>query len=136
MAKSFNLIVLTPEREFYNGTAESLVIESIDGELCVLAGHIPMVAALTVGELRIKKDDKVMTAFHSEGFMEVHADSTIVLLQACEWPEEIDINRANEARKRAEHRLEQQKNAQAIASSKIALSRALTRIKVKTTFDK
>lgn len=136
MSKSFRLTVLTPEREFYKGPAESLTIESIDGELCILAEHIPMVAAVGVGELKIKTGDKVLTAFHSEGFLEVHSDSTTVLLQACEWPEEIDINRAKEALERAEHRLEQQRNVQTIARSKIALSRALMRIKVKSTSDK
>lgn len=136
MSKSFSLTVLTPEREFYKGSAESLTIESIDGEVCILAGHIPMVAALGVGELKIKTGEKVLEAFHSEGFLEVHADSTTVFLQACEWPEEIDINRAKEAKERAERRLEQQRSAQAIARSKIALSRALMRIKVKSISDK
>ncbi|NLT58891.1 MAG: ATP synthase F1 subunit epsilon [Clostridiales bacterium] len=133
MEKPFALTVLTPEREFYSGTAESLTVESIDGELCILAGHIPMVAALAVGELKIKQGGKLLRAFHSEGFLEVHADATTVLLQACEWPEEIDLNRAKEAMERAEHRLEQQRNTQAVTRSKIALSRALMRIKVKTT---
>lgn len=132
MPKTFNLTVLTPEREFYKGVAESLVVESIDGELCILAGHMPIVTALAIGELRIKTGEETMTAFHSEGFLEVHSDSTVVLLQACEWPWEIDVNRAVEARARAENRLEQHKNAQAIVRSKVALSRALTRIRVKT----
>ncbi|MEA4919570.1 MAG: ATP synthase F1 subunit epsilon [Clostridiaceae bacterium] len=136
MSKSFSLTVLTPEREFYKGPAESLIIESIDGELCILADHIPMVAALGVGELKIKTEEKVLSAFHSEGFLEVHGDSTTVLLQACEWPEEIDINRAKEALERAEARLEQQRNVQTLARSKIAMSRALMRIKVKSTSDK
>lgn len=132
MAKSFNLVILTPEREFYNGSVESLTVESIDGQICILADHIPLVAALGVGMMKIKKGDEVLEAFHSEGFMEVRSDGTIVLSQACEWPDEIDIRRAQEAKERAEHRIEQRKNSESIARSKIALSRALTRIKVKS----
>jgi F-type H+-transporting ATPase subunit epsilon len=132
LAKPFNLVILTPEREFYNGTAESLTVESIDGQLSVLADHIPLVIALGVGTLRIKNGDEVLEAFHSEGFMEVRSDATIVLSQACEWPQEIDMRRAEEARARAESRLEQRKNAVSVERSKIALARALTRIKVKS----
>ncbi|HWP79828.1 MAG TPA: ATP synthase F1 subunit epsilon [Candidatus Acidoferrum sp.] len=136
MANSFPLSVLTPEREFYNDRVESLVVESIDGELCILAGHIPLVTALSIGTLKIKKGDEVREAFHSEGFMEVRPEGTVVLLQACEWPEEIDVHRAEEAKRRAEARIEQQKNAESIARGKAALSRALTRIKVKSMEEK
>ncbi len=136
MPKSFNLSVLTPEREFYNDAVESLVVESIDGELCILADHVPLVTALGIGTLIIKKGDEIREAFHSEGFMEVRPEGTIVLLQACEWPDEIDVRRAEEAARRAQARIEQQKNAESIARGKAALSRSLTRIKVKSTADK
>lgn len=136
MPNSFQLSVLTPEREFYNDRVESLIVESIDGQICILADHVPLVTALSVGTLKIKKGDTVREAFHSEGFMEVRPEGTIVLLQACEWPEEIDVNRAEEARLRAEARIEQQKNAESIAKGKAALSRALTRIKVKSMEEK
>lgn len=132
MAKAFNLIILTPEREFYNGTAESLTVESIDGRLCVLADHISMVTALGVGMLEIKNGDEVLEASHSEGFMEVRQDATVILSQACEWPHEIDIKRAEEAKERAEQRLGQKRSVESISRSKVALTRALTRIKVKS----
>ena len=131
MAKPFNLSILTPEREFYNGTADSLIVESIDGQMCILADHIPMVTALGVGVLKIKKGDEVFQAVHSEGFMEVRSDAVIVLSQACEWPEEIDVKRAEEAKERAECRLQERKNAESIARSKIALTRASIRLKLK-----
>lgn len=131
MAKKFNLMILTPEREFYNGPAEELVVESVDGQLAVLADHTPMVTVLGVGVLRIKKDDVFLEAAHSEGFMEVRKDATVVLAQACEWPHEIDMGRAREAKERAERRMGEQRTAESIAKSRLALSRALTRIKIK-----
>ncbi|MEL7610483.1 MAG: ATP synthase F1 subunit epsilon [Bacillota bacterium] len=131
MAKKFNLIVLTPEREFYNGPAEELIVESLDGQIGVLADHTPMATALGVGMIRIKNDDRLFEAAHSEGFMEVRKDATVVLAQACEWPYEIDLGRAREAKERAERRMEEHKTAESIAKSRLALTRALTRIKLK-----
>ena len=133
MAKKFNLLVLTPEREFYNGPADELVVESIDGQIGVLADHAPMATALGVGMIRIKNDNRFLEAAHSEGFMEVRKDATVVLAQACEWPHEIDLGRAREAKERAERRMEDHKTAESIAKSRLALTRALTRIKLKST---
>ncbi|MGI5900012.1 MAG: ATP synthase F1 subunit epsilon [Christensenellales bacterium] len=136
MAKSFNLMILTPERKFFSGKVESLTVQSIGGQLTILADHIPMVTALSVGSVTIRTPEEIVTAFHSEGFMEVLADQTTVFAQACEWPHEIDINRAEEARKRAESILSREKNANSIARSKIALSRALMRIRVRSRIEK
>ena len=132
MAKKFNLIVLTPEREFYNGPAEELIVESIDGQIGVLADHTPMAAALSVGRIRIKNGGEVLEAAHSEGFMEVRKDVTLVLAQACEWPYEIDLGRAREAKARAERRMDEHKTSETVAKSRLALTRALTRIKLKS----
>ena len=101
----------------------------------------PLALELGVGFVPVRKPGKLPAETVREDYdleygtdaLEVHADATTVLLQACEWPEEIDLNRAKEAMERAEHRLEQQRNTQAVTRSKIALSRALMRIKVKTT---
>ncbi len=132
MSKPFRLMVLTPEREFYNGEAYSVSVQSIDGQLCVLADHIPMTSALGVGTLTIKRGEEALTAFHSEGFMEVRSDGVIVLCQACEWPEEIDLARAQEAQKRAWKRMLEQAAPEVLAHSRVALMRAMTRIKVKS----
>ena len=132
MPKPFRLMVLTPEREFYNGEAYSVTVDSIGGRLGVLADHIPMVTALTVGELSIRTTpDEVKSAFHSEGFMEVRADGVIILCQACEWPEEIDAARAQQAEERARARLSNAASETASSRSNVALMRALTRQKVK-----
>ncbi len=131
MSKPFRLMVLTPEREFYNEEAYSVTVESIGGRLGVLADHVPMVTALTVGELSIRTaPDEVKTAFHSEGFMEVRTDGVIILCQACEWPEEIDATRAQQAEERARARLSNAASETASSRSKVALMRALLRQKV------
>lgn len=132
MAKPFPLMVLTPEREFYNGAAVYVGVETIAGSIGILADHAPMVSALGVGTLVIRKEDEtVRTAFHSEGFLEVRADGVFVLAQACEWPEEIDERRALEAEQRAEARMARPQSDRAMARSKVALMRAMTRRKIK-----
>lgn len=133
MPKSFHLMVLTPERSFYDGPAVYVGMNSIAGTIGVLADHAPMVSSLAVGELVIKLEDgTTLYAFHSEGFIEVRSDGVFILSQACEWPEEIDINRAIEAEQRAKKRLSGDlSDPRAMSRSRVALLRSLTRRKVK-----
>jgi F-type H+-transporting ATPase subunit epsilon len=91
---------------------------------------MPTVTALDVGLMSITVDGKERGAFHSEGFMEVRPDCTVVLAQACEWPEEIDVKRAEGAKERAEKRLRKPKDEGQVVSSRIAQARALNRIKL------
>lgn len=134
MPKSFHLMVLTPERTFYDGPAISVSVNSIDGSLGILADHRPMVTGLGVGELKIQVDeDKVLYASHSEGFLECRSDGVFILSQACEWPEEIDLKRAIEAAERARERLQRgDRDPQAMTRSRVALMRSLTRKKIKS----
>jgi len=136
MAIPFNLMVLTPEREFFNGKVVYVSVQSIAGSIGVLADHVPMVSALGVGALVIHLEDgTVRTAFHSEGFIEVRPSCVYILSQACEWPEEIDEKRALEAELRAQERLEQERkgdNLGTMGHSKVALMRAMTRRRIKS----
>lgn len=135
MMKPFNLMVLTPEREFFSGEAVYVSVQSIAGSVGILAGHIPMVSALDVGALVIQTDEHTTrTAFHSEGFIEVRPDCVYILSQACEWPEEIDEKRALEAELRAQERLAQERSDDlgTMGHSKVALMRAMTRRKIKS----
>ena len=136
MAKPFQLMVLTPEREFYNGPADYVSVNTIAGSIGVLADHVPMVSALDVGTLVIETNEETRrTAFHSEGFIEVRPDGVYILAQACEWPEEIDEKRALEAEQRAQERLRQERGGDDLGTmghSKVALMRAMTRRRIKS----
>ncbi len=134
MAKPFRLMVLTPERSFFEDEAVYVSVHTIAGSMGVLADHAPMVSALAVGELIIHpKEGGARNAFHSEGFIEVRADGVYILAQACEWPEEIDEQRALAAERRAEERLARASgDPDIMAHNRVALMRALTRRKVKT----
>ena len=100
MAGKFYLEVITPERTFFRGNVEMIIVNSLDGELGVMKGHIPMVASIAIGLLKIKQDGKWREAAINEGFMEVLPDRTIILSHSVEWPEEIDTRRAQAALER------------------------------------
>ena len=131
---TFELSIMTPERQFFSGQVEALTITGIDGKMTVLAGHAPMVASLAVGEISIKQDGVWREAVNSEGFMEVLQDSVVVFVQACEWPEDIDMRRAEEAKHRAEERIRQRQSIWENKSSKIALARAMVRLRAGRTY--
>lgn len=131
MASTFNLEIITPERKFYTGDVEMIVLRTPEGEMGILKEHTPMVVAVAIGPIRIKKDGEWLEAVISEGFMEIKQDKTIILADTAEWPDEIDINRAEAAKRRAEERLQRQLSEVEFIRSKAALARAMARLKVK-----
>ena len=128
---TFKLEVLTPKREFYSGDVEAVTIVLDDGEMTILRDHEPMLAALEIGEMRIKTEDGWRSAFASQGFVEVRPDETLIFVQACEWPEDIDEARAEETRQRAAEAMRQKLSIIEYKESQAALARAMTRLRVK-----
>ena len=121
------LEIITPERQFYIGPAQELVIPAIDGLYGVQAGHEP---AMEPGELRYKVDGEWHVAAIGQGFVEIMPERAIVLVSTAEKPEEIDAKRAQEAKERAEERMRQKKSVEEYYHSKAALARAMARLKV------
>lgn len=127
---TFFLEVITPERKFFSGEAESVIFRSVDGEMGVLASHAPTVAAVNVGPLRINAQGKSIEALVTDGFAKIMPDKVVILTDTAEYPEEIDINRAKAAKQRAEERLQKQLSQLEYMRSKAALSRAMARLKI------
>ena len=130
MSKLFNLQILTPEKQFFDGEVESLAVTTTDGRFEFLADHIPVIMPLVVGTLTLKTAGGTRDVFNSEGFLEVRRDGVIVYVQACESPEEIDRHRAEEAMLRAEEHLRQKQSMQEYRQSKLALARAMSRLRL------
>lgn len=130
MAKTFHLEIIATDRVFFSGEVEHLVITAIDGLLGILAGHEPLVTSLPTGELKYLVDGEWKYAAISEGFIQVMPDSSIILAETCELPEEIDIKRAQEARERAEERLRQKQSIKEYYETQAALNRAMNRLKI------
>ena len=130
MAEHFHLEIIASDRIFYQGECEHLVITAIDGLLGIMHGHEPLVTSLPTGELKYMVDGKWHYAAISEGFIEVMPESSIILADSCELPEEIDIKRAEEAKKRAEEKLRQKQSIMEYYHTQAALNRAINRMKI------
>jgi len=131
MASTFLLEIVTPERMFFNEQVEMLIFKTPEGEIGILRNHAPVVAAVISSSIRFKQNDEWKNAVVASGFAEVLGDKVVLLVDTAEWPDEIDLNRALEAKKRAEERLQRSLNTQEQAQSQAALSRALARLSVK-----
>ena len=130
MAKTFHLGIIATDRIFYQGECEHLVVTAIDGKLGILPGHHPLVTSLPTGELKYLVDGEWHYAAISEGFMEVTPNFTVILADNCELPDEIDIKRAEEAKRRAEEKLRQKQSIMEYYHTEAALNRAINRLKI------
>ena len=126
---AFKLEIVTPERIFYNGTAESLILNTPDGQLGVLYGHEPMVATLEASELTVKINGENRVAVCTGGFLEMLGEQAYIFVQSIEWLEEIDVARAEIALARAKRKLEAADNIYDRQRFLWALERAETRLK-------
>ncbi len=127
---TLRLEVITAERQVLSDDVNTVVAPGVDGELGILPHHAPLITMLKPGELLIRKDGQETYLFVSGGFLEVRPDKIIILADACERCEEIDIERAEAAKQRAEERLKTHPPDVDMARAQAALLRSLVRIKV------
>lgn len=127
---NFPLEIVTPDRLFFEGEVERVIARGIEGDLAVLKNRAPIVTPLSIGKIHIKKDGKESIATCSSGYIKVTNEKTVIITDACEWPEEIDVKRAEEAKKRAEKRLKERPKGLDVARAELALKRALNRLEV------
>src|SRR5216683_3896157 len=122
--------VVTAERELYNGEANLVSAPGSEGRLGILPRHAALLTTLAPGELRIELNGAEEPLFVAGGFLEVSDNNVTVLADTAEHAEEIDQARAEEARRRAQERLEQATSDVERADMLGALERAMNRIKV------
>ena len=127
----FDLKIITPDRVFYSGKASFLELNTVEGEIGIYKNHIPMTSVLEPGIATITEEggNKKEAALHT-GFMEILGDRITILAEIAEWPDEIDRNRAQEAKIRAERRLQNDKSNINITRAELALHKALVRIEL------
>ena len=127
----FDLKIITPDRVFYSGKASFLELNTVEGEIGIYKNHIPMTTVLEPGIATITEEggNKKEAALHT-GFMEILGDRITILAEIAEWPDEIDRNRAQEAKIRAERRLQNDKSNINITLAELALHKALVRIEL------
>jgi F-type H+-transporting ATPase subunit epsilon len=125
------LEIVTPERLAYSDAVDSVVLPGSEGELGVLPHHAPLVTTLGIGELRIRKGGQEESFAIVGGFLQVLPDKVVVMAETADMASEIDLEKANEARREAERALESGFHEGAdLAAARAALQQALLRIRV------
>ena len=122
------LKVVTPDKLFFEGDIDMLVARTIEGDVGILLNHSPLVTILDIGRLVIKDGDERKIAACAGGYIDVRNNNITVVSDACEWEEEIDINRAERAKERASKRLEDKSTD--TFKAELALKKAINRINV------
>ena len=107
-----NLVVVTPYKTFYEGKVDIITIPALDGELGIMRGHSPLVAALAPGVCRILNDGETRMFSCSEGYAEIGHHLALVVCNSAEWPEEISVSRAVKSFRDATQKIADEKKQQ------------------------
>lgn len=133
LPNAIQLEIVTPERELVSESVESVQLPGLDGELGILPGHAPLITELGLGQLTYLQRGQTGHLAILGGFAEVLPDRVSVLAEIAELAEEIDVNRAQEAKQRAEKRLASGAADVDWNRAAVALQRALIRLQVAST---
>ncbi len=122
--------LITPERVVKQVQADAVVIPAVDGELGILEHHLPLVAQLKAGEVRLRQGDAIEHFAVSGGFVEVQNNTVKVFAETAEMAQDIDLERARQAAQRAKEALKATRHEMDLAQAEAALRRALVRLHV------
>ena len=126
-----HLEIVTPERLAYSDDVDAVVLPGSEGELGILPHHAPLVSTLGVGELRIRKGGAEESFAIVGGFLQVRPDKVVVMAETADMASEIDLEKAQEARREAERALESGYVEGAdLSQARAQLQQALLRIRV------
>ena len=128
--KTLTVSVVTPDGAVLEDDYNMVSCKAENGELGILPGHIPLVAPLTIDAVRLKRDNAEDIVAVSGGFLEVRPDVVTILAQSAEKAINIDVERAERAKERAQKLLESQDEAIDKARANAALQRALNRLEI------
>jgi F-type H+-transporting ATPase subunit epsilon len=131
MAENIKLEIVTPEKSVVSEEAQIVVAPGTLGEFGVLSGHTPFLSTLNVGSLRYTDaDGEERVVFINSGFAEALPDKVTVLAESAERRRDIDVDRAKAAMDRAQKRLDGVDKGMDVFRAKIALMRAISRLKI------
>ena len=127
---TFTLRIITPDRVFYEGEATMVEFSTTEGEIGVYKNHVPLTVIVKPGILRIHEEGEMKTAALHSGFVEILPERVSIMAEIVEWPSEIDVERAEDALKRAKERLAARTQDTDVIRAEAALARASARISV------
>lgn len=122
------LNIVTPNRNFYSGDVRMVIARGIEGDLAVLENRSPVTTPLKIGKVKIFEGDVEKVAALTDGYISVLDNKVTIITSAAEWPNEIDFERAEAAKKRAEDRLKNKAEGIEVLRAKMALQRAINRL--------
>ncbi len=128
--KTLDVSVVTPGGPVLEDSFDMIVCKAETGEIGILPGHIPLVAPLQISAVRLKNGNETQKLAINGGFMEVQPDKVTILAQSAEKASEIDVERAQEAKERAERRLQANQDNIDKTRAELALKRAMNRLNV------
>ncbi len=124
----FTLKVITPDRVFFEEEVSMVEFNTVEGEVGIYKEHIPMTMIIAPGILTITMDEETKEAALHSGFAEVLPNQVTILAEIVEWPAEIDVERAEESRNRAEERIRENAPGTDMKRAEMSLKRAVARI--------
>ncbi|MBQ5318027.1 MAG: ATP synthase F1 subunit epsilon [Oscillospiraceae bacterium] len=128
---SFSLKVTTPEKIFFDGETTQIIVRTTEGDIGILANHTSLVADLPSGPLKIRQEDgSWKVAAVSTGLLKVGGNKVVILANAVEWADEIDLEWAKRSEEDARQRLTQKASQHELDLAELKLQRALNRISV------
>ena len=130
MADTFQLEIVTPEKKVVETTAEEVQIPGKNGYLGILPGHAPLITELSVGEITFRENSTEQKLAVAWGFAEILPNKVTILAETAERPAEINVERARQAKERAEQRLTSGDTAVDVDRALDALHRAQVRLDV------
>jgi F-type H+-transporting ATPase subunit epsilon len=131
MAKTLNLQIVTPEGIAYSDNVEMVGLRSVEGQIGIMPNHIRLMTQMMPGEMMLRKNGQVKFLAVGEGLVEVTGDRVAILTDMAVAAETIDEAKAEEARRRAEARLQEKISAEELASVNASLARSLAQLHVK-----
>jgi len=130
---SLTVSILTPERVVYKSAADFVVFPAVTGEMGILKNHLPVLAQLGLGEVRVEHQGKIEIFAVLDGFAEVRNNQVSIFAETAEMAEEIDAERARQAAERARQTLHSRGTMVDLEHAEAALKRALVRLRVVNT---
>ncbi|HAE91146.1 F0F1 ATP synthase subunit epsilon [Tissierella praeacuta] len=126
----FYLDIVTPDKPFFSDEVEMVIVRGIEGDMAILEGRAPITTPLKIGKVRIFQNGEEKIAAVVDGYISVVDNKTTIVTEAAEWPHEIDVERAEAAKERAENLLKSEKDNIDIERAELALRRAINRLEV------
>jgi len=129
MRKNVNLSILTPEKVFFKGEVSQITAETSEGEMGIMAGHMPIIAVISDSFLKVDENGAWRGAALGQGIMNVSSAGIEFFVDTAEWAEDIDVQRSEKALRRAEERLRRSLSHTEYLRTQTAIARATARLK-------